>query len=137
MAAAVAELELWVGERGGGDLAGWLRQWRWVGVGAGARERRGLLTWGRESMWGHHLARCFCLAKVGQPAHEFGQPDGLAIRLASVLELFFVLEWPKFNLESLIERLLEMLLRWLAGGDRDMGARRRFRSVGRGGERGG
>lgn len=63
------------------ELGNVVRRWRvakaLVGV-ARAREE-GLLTWGRESMWGHHLARCFCLAKVGQPAHEFGQPDGLAI----------------------------------------------------------
>jgi hypothetical protein len=41
---------------------------------------------------------------------EFGEPDGLAIRLASMLECVFHPKLLKFNLESKIDMLLEMLL---------------------------
>lgn len=71
---------------------GWCGQWS-----CGARERRGLLTWGRESIWGPPFGKAL-LPGQSWPTSA-----------ASLLELFFSLEWPKFNLERLIEKLLEML----------------------------
>jgi hypothetical protein len=57
----------------------------------------------------HDLARLFWLVKFGQHEEEFGQPDDLAIWLTSLLEYDFAPKLPKFNLESGIRRLLEML----------------------------
>uniref|UniRef100_A0A0E0DNE8 Uncharacterized protein n=1 Tax=Oryza meridionalis TaxID=40149 RepID=A0A0E0DNE8_9ORYZ len=58
-------------------------------------------TWGRESgeTWGQRLASRLWQAKFVQCAEEFGQPDGLAIRLASLSEGDFTSKSPKFNLE--------------------------------------
>jgi hypothetical protein len=56
------------------------------------------------------LARLFWLAKFGQWEEDFGQPDGLAIRIASLLEGEIEPKLSKFNLERGIRRLLEMLL---------------------------
>uniref|UniRef100_A0A0E0KEC7 Uncharacterized protein n=1 Tax=Oryza punctata TaxID=4537 RepID=A0A0E0KEC7_ORYPU len=47
---------------------------------------------------------------IGKRGEEFGQPDGLVIRLASLLECVFQPKLPNFNLESEIVTLLEMLL---------------------------
>ncbi|EAZ01887.1 hypothetical protein OsI_23908 [Oryza sativa Indica Group] len=70
------------------------------------RERgRGML-----SAWDPQLARLFWLAKFGQWEEDFGQPDGLAIRIASLLEGEIEPKLPKFNLVRGIRRLLEMLL---------------------------
>lgn len=59
--------------------------------------------------WGLQMARPFLLAKFGQREEHFGQPDGLAIRLANPLEHEFLSKLLKFNLESRLRRLLEML----------------------------
>uniref|UniRef100_A0A0D3FLR8 Uncharacterized protein n=1 Tax=Oryza barthii TaxID=65489 RepID=A0A0D3FLR8_9ORYZ len=65
---------------------------------------------GMLSAWDPQLARLFWLAKFGQWEEDFGQPDGLAIRIASLLEGEIEPKLPKFNLVRGIRRLLEMLL---------------------------
>ncbi len=94
-------------QRGGaGGVASPVR-WIWRAVGV-------VLVHGRERVrggkaWGLQMARPFLLAKFGQREEHFGQPDGLAIRLASPLEHEFLSKLLKLNLESRLRRLLEML----------------------------
>uniref|UniRef100_A0A0E0ACK9 Uncharacterized protein n=1 Tax=Oryza glumipatula TaxID=40148 RepID=A0A0E0ACK9_9ORYZ len=58
------------------------------------RERgRGMLL-----AWDPRLARLFWLAKFGQWEKDFGQPNGLAIRIASLLKGEIEPKLPKFNL---------------------------------------
>uniref|UniRef100_A0A0E0NRV1 Uncharacterized protein n=1 Tax=Oryza rufipogon TaxID=4529 RepID=A0A0E0NRV1_ORYRU len=81
-------------------MAEWWRRRSCIWGVENRRNCRESVGWEGEKVWDPRLARPFWLAKVGQREKCFGQPDGLAIRLANLLEHDFDLKLPKFGLES-------------------------------------